>query len=195
MITMKLTENDQKLFQESMEKEMNAPLKHFEIELAKIRTGRAHTSLVDDIQVACYGGSVMPLKNIASVSAPDARLITIQPWDKSSLFEIEKALSNSDIGLTPQNDGDMIKLILPEMSTSRREELIKILGKRHEECRVGIRNVRKEFNNCLRDNNKSKNISENFYNRLSDVLEKVTETFIKKADALAAKKEKEVTSF
>lgn len=192
---LKLSENDQKLFQETMEKEMLNPMKHFEIELAKIRTGRAHTSLVEDIQVACYGEGTMPLKNIASLAAPDSRLITIQPWDKSALFEIEKAISNSDIGLTPQNDGDMIKLVLPEMSSSRREELVKMLGKKHEECRVGIRNVRKEFNNCLRDNNKAKNISENFYNRLSDVLEKVTESYIKKADVLAQKKEKEITSF
>lgn len=125
---------------------------------------------------------------------PDARLITIQPWDKAVIGEIEKAIKNSDVGLTPVNDGDIIRLRLPEMSSTRRDELIKILGKKVEESKISIRNVRKDFNNFIRDAKKDKAISENFFSRLSDVLQKVTDTFIEKTDQLGAKKEKEISS-
>jgi ribosome recycling factor len=177
-----------------MEVEMTKAIKHLENELVKIRTGRAHTSLVEDLPVAAYGQMPVPLKNLAVLAAPDVRLITIQPWDKNLIGDIERAIKASDVGLTPINDGDMIRLRLPEMSSTRRDELVKILGKKVEECRVAIRNIRKDFNNFIRDAKKDKVISENFFNRLSDVLQKVTDTFIEKAEQLATKKEKEIST-
>ena len=194
MAEVQLIENDPKLFQAAMEAEMTKAIKHFEGELVKIRTGRAHTSLVDDIMVMCYG-NMTPLKQVAAVAAPDVRLITIQPWDATTMDAIEKALVNSDVGIKPLNDGVVIKLVLPEMSSARREDLIKVLGKKQEECRVAIRNVRRDFNNLIRDAKKDKVISENFFTRLGDILQKVTDKFIDQADALAGKKEKEVRSF
>jgi ribosome recycling factor len=195
MITITLVENDTKSFKTAMEAEMLKAIKHFEGELIKIRTGRAHTSLIEDLPVSIYGGAPMPLRQIASLAAPEARLLTIQPWDASTLNDIEKAIGSSDIGLTPRNDGTIIRLTLPEMSTSRRDELIKILGKKHEECKIGIRRVRQDFNNLIRDAKKDKKISENFFSRLSDILQEVTDKFTENSDQLAAKKEKEVTSF
>lgn len=196
MISLVLVENDQKSFKTSVDAEMTKSIKHFEIELLKVRTGRAHTSLVEDIQVSCYGGTtLMPLKQIASLAAPDARLITIQPWDTAVLADIERALTTSDLGLRPANDGVVIKIVLPEMSSSRREELVKILHKKLEECRVGIRNVRKDFQNLVRDAKKDKKISEDFHNRLIDVLQKTTDAFIETAEKLGAKKEHEIVSF
>lgn len=189
-----LTENEPKPFEVAMNEEMSLAIKHFERELVKIRTGRAHSSLVEDILVNCYNGSPMPLKNVASVCAPDARLITIQPWDKGTLSDIEKALTNSQIGITPLNDGEIIKLVLPEMSSSRRDELAKILGKKAEECKVAIRNTRKDFNNFIRDAKKNKTISENFFNRLSDTLQKITDNYVETTEKMATKKEQEIKS-
>ena len=189
-----LTENEPKPFETAMHDEMSLAIKHLERELAKIRTGRAHTSLVEDILVSCYNESPMPLKQVASIAAPDVRLITIQPWDKGVLGDIEKAITTSQIGIKPVNDGEMIKLVLPEMSSSRRDELTKILGKKVEECKVAIRNVRKEFNNFIRDAKKDKKISENFFTRLSDLLQKITDSYVESAEKLSAKKEQELKS-
>lgn len=189
-----IVENDIKSFETPMKQEMEKPVKHFEGELLKIRTGRAHTSLIEDIMVAAYGQAPMPLKNVAALAAPDVRLLTIQPWDAAIIPDIERAIKTSDLGLSPLNDGAIIRLQLPEMSSSRRDELIKILGKKLEECRVSIRNVRKDFNNLLRDAKKDKQISENFFNRLSDVLQKITDQYIEQVEQKADKKEKEVKS-
>lgn len=188
-----ITENDSKSFQTAMEAEINKAIKHFEGELVKIRTGRAHTSLVDDLPVSSYGQAPVALKGLAAISAADARLIVIQPWDPGIIPDIEKAILNSDIGLRPANDGKSIRLSLPEMSTARREELTKILGKKEEECKVSIRNIRKDFNNAIRDAKKDKLISENFFSRLSDLLQEITDKFIKQTETLAQKKEKEIT--
>ena len=189
-----IEENNIKSFQAPMEEEASLAIKHFEKELLKIRTGRAHTALVEDIVVTCYGGQTMPLKNIASIAAPESRLITIQPWDSSVINGIENAISSSDLGITPINDGAIIRIQLPQMTTARRDELLKLLGKKLEECKVSIRNVRKEFNNVLKDAKQNKKISENFFNRLNDVLQLVTDKFCKIADDHASKKEKDITT-
>jgi ribosome recycling factor len=184
-------ENDVKGFENALKEEMTNPIKHFERELVAIRTGRASTALVDHVKVECYG-QMMALKELATVAAPDARLITIQPWDKSILMDIERALQNSDIGITPANDGNVIRLQLPQMSSDRREELVKVLGKKTEECRIGIRNVRKEFHNQVREAERKSDVSEDFARRLADVLQKTTDAFIAKADEMHAKKEHEL---
>jgi ribosome recycling factor len=189
-----LVENDVKSFQKPMETEMTGPIKHFERELAKIRSGRAHINMIEDIMVEAYGQAPLALKNLASLAAPEARLLTIQPWDKSIIPDIEKAISLSDLGLTPVNDGNIIRLQLPNVSSERREELIKNLGKKLEECKVAIRNIRKDFNNIIRDAKKNKTISENFFNRLEDVLQDVTDKFCAQADQMAKKREQDIAT-
>ncbi|HLJ31807.1 MAG TPA: ribosome recycling factor [Candidatus Babeliales bacterium] len=189
-----LIENDIKSFQKPMEAEMENPLKHFERELVKIRTGRAHTSMIEDIPVVAYGLDPVPLKGLGVVAAPDARLLTVQPWDVSIIPDIEKAIAASGIGISPVNDGKIIRLRLPEMSSDRREELIKMLHKKLEECRVAIRNVRKDFKNLITDAKKDKKVSENFHNRLADLLQEITDNYIGKAESLAKKKEIELAT-
>src|SRR3989337_3686293 len=131
-----IVESQTKEFEKALSAEMEKSIKHFEHELVTIRTNRAHTSMVEDIKATCYGGSMeLPLKELATLTAPDARLIVIQPWDKSVIADIERAIIASSLGVTPINDGDMIRIALPEMSTSRREELIKILQKKTENAR------------------------------------------------------------
>ena len=163
-----IVENDVKSFQVPMETEMAKAIKHFEGELIKIRSGRAHTSLVENVPVSLYGQEPAPLKNFAALAAVDARLITVQPWDPT--------------------------IQLPLMSSDRRDELVKILGKKAEECKVTMRNTRKDFNNILRDSKKNKTISEDFFNRLSDTLQDVTTKSTDKVDQMAKKKESEITS-
>jgi ribosome recycling factor len=189
-----IVENETKKFQDAMNIEMDVPLKHFEKELLKLRTGRAHSSLIEDVAVACYGQPHAPLRNYASITIPDSRLMIVQPWDTTTLNDIEKGLLESDLGVTPQNDGKVIKIQLPEMSGSRREELVKFLGKKLEECRTGIRNIRKDFHNLVRDAKKDKKISEDFHNRLMDVLQEITDSFIKKAEDKSKKKEDDIRS-
>ena len=195
MIECNITENDTKGFESAMDIEMHKAIKHFERDLITIRTGRAHTSMVEDIKVSCYGQAPVPLKTVAALGAPDARLITIQPWDASTIADIEKSLRASDIGITPINDGKMIRMQLPEMSTSHREELVKILHKKMEECKVAIRNIRKEFNNLVRDSKKNKKISEDFANRLGDSLKKLTDKFVDQAEQMNKRKEQELRAF
>jgi len=185
-------EGDTKSFEGILKERMDSPVKHFEKELSSIRTGRASTSLVEGINVDCYG-QMMPLKNLATIATPDARLITIQPWDKSIINEVEKAVLNSNIGITPVNDGELVRLQLPQMSADRREEIVKELGKKAEEGRIGVRNIRKDFHNQIRDTEKNHGISEDFAHRLKDLLQKVTDEFISKIDSFQTKKAGELS--
>lgn len=189
-----ITENDIKGFKNAMEEEMLKALKHFERELTKIRTGRAHPSLVEELPVSCYGNAPMQLRKLSTIATPDARLITIEPWDPSIIGDIQKAITNSELGLTPTNDGKVIRIILPEMSTTRREELVKLLHKALNVCKDAVKNVRKDFNNALRDAKKDKKISEDFFNRLSDTLQEVTDKFHAQAESISLKKEKDITT-
>lgn len=181
------TEGDTKGFENTIKNEMTKPLKHFEKELSVIRTGRASAALVENILVDCYGQS-MPIKNLATIATPDARLITIQPWDKSVINDIEKGILNSNLGVTPVNDGELIRIQLPQMSAARREELVKELGKKAEESRIGVRNIRKEYHNQLRDTEKKHGISEDFARRLKDLLQKVTDEHIAQINTMQEKK-------
>lgn len=184
-------EGDSKSFETLVKKEMENPIKHFEKELLSIRTGRASTAMIENVKVESYG-QVMPLRDLATLAAPDARLLTIQPWDKSIIGDIEKALLISDLGASPVNDGTMIRIQLPQMSATRRDELVKLLGKKTEECKVNIRNIRKDFHNEVRDADKKHIISEDFAVKLSDLLQKITDSFIAKIDQLSEKKAYEV---
>lgn len=191
--TIKLEENNIESLKQPMRLEMEKSIHHLEHELTKIRTGRAHTSLIEDVRVSCYDQEVT-LKSIATIAAPEARLLTIQPWDKNLFPHIEKAILISGLGLTPINSGDFIRIQLPEMSSARRDEMVKLLGKKLEETKVSIRNVRKDFQNVIKDAKAAKTISENFCNRLLDVLQEVTDQYCKQAEVVCKKKSDEITT-
>ena len=188
------SEGDPSGFQTTCREAMGPPITHFEKDLLSIRTGKASTKLLDGIKVECYG-QLMGLRELATLAAPDARLLTVQPWDKANIDAVEKAIAASDLGINPVNDGTVIRLQFPMMSTERREELVKVLGKKTEEAKIGVRNVRKEFHNQLRDAEKKKLVSEDFAKRLNDLLQKITDEFTKKVDELNEKKAKELRSF
>ena len=187
-------ETTPKIFEQVIGVEMDKCVEHFKGELIKIRTGRAHTSMVEDLRVECYGSS-MRLKEVAAIAAPEASLITIQPWDKSVIKEIEKTILSSDLGVTPANDGNLIRVQLPQISQSRREELCKVMGKKLEECRTAIRNVRKDFQNLIKASEKDRDISEDIAKKLLDTLQTCTDKYIANAEQLANKKEAELKSF
>lgn len=180
-----------KPFETAVEADMQKHTQHFEKELQKIRTGRAHPSMIEDIKVSAYG-TMMPLKEVAAISAPDASLLVIQPWDKTVIPDVEKAISISDLGVTPMTDGPIIRVVLPKMSSSRRDELSKVLGKRLEECKIAVRNVRKEVHEAIRDAEKGKKISEDYSKRLQDLLQKITDKVSAAAETLSSKKEAEI---
>ncbi|MGB8468380.1 MAG: ribosome recycling factor [Candidatus Babeliales bacterium] len=186
-----LNDSNQKEFDKKMKEELEKCVKHFERELLSIRTGRAHPALVEDIKVNAYG-STLTIRELASISTPEARTIMIQPWDKGVLIDIEKAIAQSDLAITPANDGNILRINLPEMSTQRREELGKILAKKLEEARISVRNVRKDFNNLVKDSLKDKQISEDHSRRLNDSLQKNTDEYIKKCEDLGEKKKQEI---
>jgi len=191
MIEIAFKEGDSKSFETLLKLQLEPPLKHYEKELASIRTGRASVALLENIKVDAYG-QLMALKEVATLGAPEPRLLTIQPWDKTIIGEIEKAVQTSDIGASPINDGSIIRIQLPQMSTSRREELLKLLGKKTEDCKVTVRNVRKDFHNEVRDADKKHIISEDFAKRLADLLQKVTDQWIEKIDQIHNKKAAEI---
>ncbi len=160
-------------------------------ELAKLRTGRASPALLDGVKVDYYG-STLPLNQVATVSIPEPRLIIIQPWDKTNLGEIEKAIHKSAIGLTPNNDGNVIRLSIPPLTTERREELVKLTQKLGEDTKVAIRNVRREANTEIKKEEKNKNMSEDTSFQTQEEVQKITNEFTKKVDEILGKKEKEI---
>jgi ribosome recycling factor len=160
-------------------------------ELATVRTGRASPHLLDRIQVDYYGNPT-PLKQLANVSASDARLLTVTPFDKSALGAIEKAIQESDIGLTPSNDGNLIRLQIPEMTEERRREMVKVVHGVAEEGRVAIRNVRRDIMSDLRDLKKEGEVGEDEERRAEDTLQKETDGAVAEIDALLKGKEEEI---
>ncbi len=172
---------------EKMEKSVDA----FKNELAKVRTGRASLSLLDDISVEAYG-SGMPLNQVATLTIPESRLIAIQPWDPQMIPAIEKAILKSSIGLTPVSDGKVIRLNIPQLTEERRKQLVKQVKKIAEDFRVAIRNVRREANDTLKKQKKDKEISEDDLFSLQDEAQNETNTYVKQIDELTASKEKEV---
>lgn len=160
-------------------------------ELATIRTGRASPALVEQIRVDYYGVPT-PLGQMATISVPEARLLVIQPWDKGSLSSIEKAILKSGLGLNPANDGDVIRLSIPQLTEERRRELVRVVRKRVEEGRVAIRNVRRETMEQLRDLARNKEISEDEQKRALELLQRLTDRFIEESDTIVRDKEAEV---
>lgn len=177
--------------QNQLKKKMDSSLDVFRKNLGAIRTGRASAAILDGIMVDYYG-SQTPLKQVATISIPESRLITIQPWDVSILKEVEKAMLSSDLGLTPNNDGKIIRLPIPPLTTDRRQELVKVVKRIAEEAKVSIRNIRREGNEHLKEREKAKNITEDEYRKGMDHTQKATDSYIKNVDELVIKKEKEV---
>ncbi|MCK4755625.1 ribosome recycling factor [candidate division WOR-3 bacterium] len=160
-------------------------------ELSKLRTGRATPALLDGIKVEYYG-STLPLNQVSSINIPEPRLIILQPWDKTALDAIEKAIYKSAIGLTPNNDGNVIRLPIPPLTTERREELVKLTQKLGEDTKVAIRNIRREANTEIKKEEKDKKISEDESFKSQEVIQKITDEFIEKVDEILKKKEKEI---
>ena len=165
-----------------------------EKELIGIRTGRASTALLEEIKVQYYGVET-PLKQIATLSVPEPRLVVIQPWDKSVIKDIEKAISSSDLGLNPSNDGNVIRVAFPPLTEERRKQLVKVVRKIAEEYKIAIRNIRREGNEEVKEMEKEKMISEDEAKRALKEIQKITDEFIKLIDELVQKKEKEILEF
>jgi ribosome recycling factor len=173
--------------QDKMKKTIEAVQREFNT----IRTGRASNALVEGLKVDYYGTQT-PLKQLASISIPDPKLIVIQPWDTSVLGEVEKAILRSDIGITPLNDGRVIKLGIPQLTQERREELVKVIKKMAEDGRISIRSIRREINEKIKALEKGKTITEDENFKSTDEIQKLTDKNIKDIDEILAKKEKEL---
>jgi ribosome recycling factor len=175
---------------EKMDKSVDALKKDFK----KIRTGRASTALLEGIKVDCYD-TQMPIDQVASLSIPESRLITIKPWDQSIIGEIEKSILKSELGLTPMNDGKIIRISIPPLTEERRKELAKLAKKMAEESKIAIRNHRREANEMLKELKTEKEISEDEMYKSQDDVQKLTDDFIKKVDEITSEKEKEIIEF
>jgi ribosome recycling factor len=156
-----------------------------------VRTGRASLALLDDIRVDYYG-TPTPLNQAATLSVPESRLIVIQPWDNSLLGEIEKAILKSELGMTPTNDGKVIRITIPRLTEERRKELVKLVKKMGESSKVGVRNIRRDVIEELRTMEKGKDISEDELHQLQNQVQKTTDTFVEKIDEVIEAKEKEI---
>ena len=170
---------------------MNKAVEHYRYEVASIRTGRASVSIMDGIKVDYYGTQT-PLNNIAHITVPEGQLIVIQPFDPSSLEFIEKAIISSDVGLTPNNDGNVIRLNIPSLTEERRKELVKVVHKIIEEGRVAIRNIRRDANDHLKKSEKDHDLSEDNLRRATDNIQEMTDDHIKNLNQIQDAKEKEI---
>ena len=173
------------------EDRMKKALSSLDKEFSRLRTGRATTSLLDGVRVDYYGTSTQ-LDQLASVATPDSRTITIQPWDRKAFADIEKAIMKSDLGLTPVNDGKVIRISIPPLTEERRKDLVKV-GKKHtEEAKVAVRNIRRDANEALKKKKSDKKISEDDQHKGQEDVQKLTDSYIVKTDEAFSKKEKEI---
>lgn len=170
---------------------MRKSIDAFKAETAKLRTGRAHPSILDHIRVVYYG-SEMPINQIASVNASDSRTLTVMPWEKNMTSAIEKAIRESDLGLNPSTTGDVIRVPMPALNEERRKDLIKVVRNEAEGARIGIRNVRRDANAELKEKLKNKEITEDEERRLTDEIQKITNKLVAEVDQLLAAKESEL---
>lgn len=171
---------------------MDKAVQAFKRDLTSVRAGRATPSMLDKITVEYYG-SQMPVNQVASVTSPEPRQLVIAPWDKGMLGEIEKAIQKSDLGLNPSNDGAVIRLIIPQLTEQRRQELVKVVRKMAEESRVAVRNIRRDANDDLKKMEKAGDVSEDDVRRGQERVQGLTDRFVAEIDKLAVAKEKDVT--
>jgi len=174
-----------------LERRMKGAVESLKSDLSGLRTGRANTTLLDPITVTVYG-SQMPLNQVATVSAPEPRLLSVQVWDKNNIGPVEKAIRSAGLGLNPINDGNNIRLPIPDLTEERRKELAKLAGKYAEAARIAIRNVRRDGMEMLKADENKKEISEDERKRHEGEVQKLTDEMIKSADEAAAHKEKEI---
>lgn len=177
--------------QKDAEERMKKGVENTRSELAKIRSGKASPALLDTIKVSYYG-SMVPLKQVASISTPEARLLTIQPWEKKLIGEIEKAVLKSDLGLTPANDGVIIRLPIPQLTEERRKDLVRLCNKFGEEGRIAIRNMRRDANEQMKKKEKNHEMSEDQYHTAIDDIQKITDKYIQQIDDILKHKEDEI---
>lgn len=176
---------------ENAENKMKKSVKSFKRELGSLRASRATPSLLDRVTVDYYNNPT-PLNQLATISAPEPRLLVIQPWDKGIMGEVEKAILKSDLGLTPNNDGTVIRLSIPQLTEERRKELVKVVRKKAEEARIAIRNIRREANDFLKTSEKKGEITEDGLRRGQEQVQELTDTQIKEIDNILSLKEKEI---
>ena len=181
------------ILSESRDK-MTKSIEALKKEFRKIRTGRASTALLEGIKVDCYD-TRMPLEQVASISVPESRLIIVQPWDQSVIGNIEKSILKSELGLTPMNDGKIIRIAIPPLTEERRKELAKLAKKMGEDSKVSIRNLRREANEMFKELKNEKEISEDELHKFLDDVQKITDEFVKEIDQVTAEKEKEIVEF
>jgi len=175
----------------STEQKMLKSIEALKNDLAKVRTGRAHAGLLDHIQVEYYGAMV-PLSQVANVGLADARTITVQPWEKKMLPAVEKAIRESDLGLNPASQGEVLRVPMPALTEERRRELAKVIKHEGEAARVAVRNLRRDANQALKDLLKKKDVSEDDERRAQDDIQKLTDRYVADIDKLVADKEKEI---
>ncbi|MGQ9858213.1 MAG: ribosome recycling factor [Thermodesulfobacteriota bacterium] len=176
---------------ESLKSDMEKVISQLRKEYDRVRTGRASAALLEGIRVDYYGSS-MPINQVANISIPEPRLITIQPWDKAVMGEIEKAIQRSELGLTPMNDGKVIRIAIPPLTEERRKELVKVVRKMAEERKVDLRNHRREANETLKELKKDKVITEDELFRYQEEVQKITDSYVERVDSLLQSKEKEI---
>ena len=181
------SEFNQNNYSSKMEKSISS----FKKDISTLRTGRANTNMLDTIKVDCYG-QLMPIEQLATVSVPEARLISIQVWDKSNVTLIDTAIQKSELGINPQIDGQIIRLRIPDLTEERRKDLIKVLKNMSEKSKISIRNIRREANEELKKKLKDKNISEDQNKNFEKIIQKITDTSIEKIDKITSDKEKEI---
>lgn len=170
---------------------MKKSIENLHHELAGIRTGKANPALLDTIKVDYYG-QLVPLKQVASIAVPEARLITVQPWERNLVPEIEKAIQSSELGLNPQSDGTLIRLPIPALTEDRRKELVKVVKKFAEDSKVAIRNLRRDANEKFKKKEKSHDISEDEMHTWQDEVQKLTDKYVEQIDHVVEAKEKEI---
>ena len=173
------------------EEKMNKTISVFEENLSEIRAGRANPAILNKITVDYYGVPT-PINQVAGISVPEARMILIQPWEKPMLHEIEKAITRSDLGLSPNNDGTVIRLNIPQLTEERRTDLVKTLNKRAEESKVSVRNIRRDANEAIKKLEKAKSITEDDAKKAQEDIQKIVDKYIKEIDIARAEKEKEI---
>ncbi|TQQ85018.1 ribosome recycling factor [Peptacetobacter hominis] len=176
---------------DQLEKKMDGTIDALKFEFGTIRAGRANAAMLDKVRVDYYG-TMTPINQMAAISVPEPRTLMITPWDKSSMHEIEKAIANSDVGLTPSNDGTVIRLSVPALTEERRKELAKKASKAAEDFKVRIRNERREANDKLKKMEKAGELTEDELKGATDEVQKITDKYIKEIDALLAVKEKDI---
>tara|TARA_A100001391_G_scaffold7621_1_gene4744 strand:- start:1045 stop:1602 length:558 start_codon:yes stop_codon:yes gene_type:complete len=174
-----------------VERRMAGAVESLKGDLGGLRTGRANTALLDPVVVEVYG-SMMPLSQVATVSAPEPRMLSVQVWDKANVSAVEKGISKANLGLNPMSDGQTVRLPLPDLNEERRKELAKLAGNYGEQAKIAIRNVRRDANEALKDDEKKKEISEDERKKLEDEVQKLTDKYVAETDKATEAKEKEI---